>query len=39
VLWHDVHAKVVGPVAYDLALNFSRRYEKADTNSVLSKKA
>jgi phosphatidylserine/phosphatidylglycerophosphate/cardiolipin synthase-like enzyme len=30
--WHDVHAKVVGPVAYDLALNFSRRYEKADTN-------
>ena len=32
VLWHDVHAKVVGPVAYDLALNFSRRYEKADTN-------
>jgi len=21
---HDVHAKVVGPVAYDLALNFSR---------------
>ena len=32
VLWHDVHAKVVGPVAYDLALNFSRRYEKAGTN-------
>jgi phosphatidylserine/phosphatidylglycerophosphate/cardiolipin synthase-like enzyme len=32
VLWHDAHAKVVGPVAYDLALNFSRRYEKADTN-------
>ena len=32
VLWHDVHAKVVGPAAYDLALNFSRRYEKADTN-------
>lgn len=32
VLWHDVHAKVVGPVAYDLALNFSRRYEKADTS-------
>jgi len=32
VLWHDVHAKVVGPVAYDLALNFGRRYEKADTN-------
>jgi len=30
--WHDVHAKVVGPVAYDLALNFIRRYEKADTN-------
>ncbi|MCE8429046.1 MAG: hypothetical protein J5U19_11730 [Candidatus Methanoperedens sp.] len=32
VLWHDVHAKVVGPVAYDLALNFCRRYEKADSN-------
>lgn len=32
VLWHDVQAKVVGPVAYDLALNFSRRYENADTN-------
>jgi phosphatidylserine/phosphatidylglycerophosphate/cardiolipin synthase-like enzyme len=32
VLWHDAHAKVVGPVAYDLALNFGRRYEKADTN-------
>jgi len=32
MFWHDVHAKVVGPVANDLALNFSRRYEKADTN-------
>ena len=31
-LWHDVHMKIVGPVAYDLALNFSRRYEMADTN-------
>jgi phosphatidylserine/phosphatidylglycerophosphate/cardiolipin synthase-like enzyme len=32
VLWHDIHAKVVGPVTNDLALNFRRRYEKADTN-------
>ena len=28
VFWHDVHAKVVGPVANDLALNFSRRYDE-----------
>ena len=32
MFWHDVHAKVVGPVANDLALNFRRRYDKADTN-------
>jgi len=29
VLWHDVHGKVVGPVAYDLAY-FSRTTETAD---------
>lgn len=31
-LWHDVHAKVVGPCAWDLAWNFADRYSNADTN-------
>ena len=30
-LWHDVHAKVVGPAAYDLARNFEQRYKNAKT--------
>ena len=31
VLWHDVHAKVVGPAAYDLADNFLERYKFAES--------
>jgi phosphatidylserine/phosphatidylglycerophosphate/cardiolipin synthase-like enzyme len=31
-LWHDVHAKVVGPCAWDLAWNFADRYSNAETN-------
>lgn len=31
-LWHDVHVKVVGPAAYDLATNFAHRYINANTN-------
>jgi phosphatidylserine/phosphatidylglycerophosphate/cardiolipin synthase-like enzyme len=31
-LWHDVHVKVIGPAAYDLALNFVQRYSQAETN-------
>lgn len=37
VLWHDVHVKMVGPVAFDLAENFRQRYEDAQSSENKSK--
>ncbi|CAG0998557.1 phospholipase D1/2 [Methanosarcinales archaeon] len=35
VLWHDFHAKVVGPAALDLAHNFVERYNNAKTKAEI----
>ncbi len=39
VLWHDMHVKLVGPVAFDLAENFRQRYEDAQSSENKSKLA
>ncbi len=36
VFWHDVHAKIVGGAAADLADNFMERYKKADSSEYHS---
>lgn len=36
VFWHDIHVKVVGPAAADLADNFVDRYTHADSDEYVS---